>query len=83
MSPSAPRNDEPLPWMESANCASVGGAPFFPEKGDSVTAAKRVCKACPVAVECLEFAQAHAKKFGVYAGLTPKQRKRLRDKNSV
>lgn len=71
-------DDQPYPWMEAANCASVGGDPFFPEKGDSVRAAKRICADCPVAEECLQFAVARGIRFGVWGGKTAQQRARTR-----
>jgi WhiB family redox-sensing transcriptional regulator len=70
--------EEPLPWMGSANCASVGGDPFFPEKGDSAKPAKKICKPCPVAEQCLAYAMDRGITKGIWGGLTPRQRAQLR-----
>lgn len=50
------------------------------EKGraNRVRKAKRICAACPVSAECLDFAQRHLEKFGIWGGLTERERARLR-----
>jgi WhiB family redox-sensing transcriptional regulator len=70
---------EPLPWMGAANCATTGGDAFFPEKGDSAIPAKRICGACDVVAECLQFAQVARIRHGVFGGLTERQRNRIRN----
>jgi WhiB family redox-sensing transcriptional regulator len=75
--------DEESHWQDDALCAQVGPELFFPETGESAAPARSICRACPVAVECLEYAQVHAKKYGIYAGMGPKQRKRLRRKKAA
>jgi WhiB family transcriptional regulator, redox-sensing transcriptional regulator len=72
-----------LRWQHQAACQGTPDPDlFFPGKGEGDEAAKQVCAACPVTGECLEFALAtmpHASMdFGVYGGLTPTERARLR-----
>jgi len=50
---------------------------FFPEGNAPAAVAKAVCRRCPVAAECLEWALAHAEGFGVWGGLSVKQRHAL------
>lgn len=66
-------------WFQEAVCASVGGDMWFPEPGQNyfLHEAQRICRSCPVQVECLEWALAEGEKFGVYGGLTAKQREEL------
>jgi WhiB family transcriptional regulator, redox-sensing transcriptional regulator len=73
----AGRND-PLAWQEKALCAQANPEAFFPDKGGSAAAAKRVCRACPVAAECLEFALAGNERFGVWGGLSERERRRIK-----
>ena len=68
-----------MSWREQAACRTVEPDVFFPERGESVAAAKRVCAGCPVRDECLEFAEETLQKFGVWGGLSERQR-RLRRK---
>jgi WhiB family transcriptional regulator, redox-sensing transcriptional regulator len=68
----------PEAWTEAALCAQVDPELFYPEKGGAVRDAKRICAACPVAAECLEYALRCNDIFGVYGGLSPRQRRGLR-----
>jgi hypothetical protein len=70
-------------WQQDAACKDVPDPEvFFPGKGEDAEAAKQVCAGCPVIGECLEFAlatmPATERDHGVYGGLTPAERARLR-----
>lgn len=73
------------PWMASALCAQTDPESFFPEKGGSVREAKRICNGdlkrgtppCPVRAECLAYALQTRERFGIYGGLTEKERRKL------
>ncbi len=67
-----------MSWREQAACRTVEPDVFFPERGESVAAAKRVCAGCPVRDECLEFAEETLQKFGVWGGLSERQRRMRR-----
>jgi len=45
---------------------------------DQIASAKRVCGACPVTSECLEFALATNQEAGVWGGYTEEERRRMR-----
>ena len=51
---------------------------FFPERGASTREAKSVCRACPVQQECLEFALSNGEKFGIWGGMSERERRRVR-----
>ena len=51
---------------------------FFPEKGGSTREAKRVCLSCDVRGECLEYALANDERFGIWGGLSERERRRLK-----
>jgi WhiB family redox-sensing transcriptional regulator len=65
-------------WREWALCAEVDPEAFFPEKGESTRAAKDICRRCLVRVECLRSALANDERFGVWGGLSDRERRRLR-----
>ncbi|SFF95610.1 WhiB family transcriptional regulator [Blastococcus tunisiensis] len=72
----APATDEG--WRVDALCAETDPEAFFPEKGGSTREAKRVCAGCPVRAECLEFALAGDERFGIWGGLSERERRRVR-----
>jgi WhiB family redox-sensing transcriptional regulator len=65
-------------WQEQALCAQVDMDLFFPEKGGSTREAKSVCLGCDVKDECLEYAMDHGIRFGIWGGLSEKERRNLR-----
>ena len=65
-------------WQERALCAQTDPEAFFPEKGGSTRDAKRVCEACPVQSACLDYAMSKDEKFGIWGGLSERERRRLR-----
>jgi WhiB family redox-sensing transcriptional regulator len=65
-------------WRLDALCAETDPEAFFPEKGGSTREAKRVCTGCAVRAECLEFALANDERFGIWGGLSERERRRLR-----
>ena len=65
-------------WRLDALCAETDPEAFFPEKGGSTREAKRVCTGCDVRSECLEFALANDERFGIWGGLSERERRRLR-----
>lgn len=70
--------EDPLWWQDLARCAEVDPEIFFPEKGGSVRAAKRVCRSCEVRDACLGFALENDEKFGIWGGLSERERRRIR-----
>ncbi|MEP6463976.1 MAG: WhiB family transcriptional regulator [Frankiaceae bacterium] len=70
--------DAPPGWQERALCAQTDPEAFFPEKGGSTREAKRVCTGCEVKAECLEYALARDERFGIWGGLSERERRRLK-----
>lgn len=69
----------PETWTVDALCAQVDPDVFFPDNGgDGTHAAKRVCASCPVAAECLEYALRTRQEHGIWGGLPPHIRARMR-----
>jgi len=65
-------------WWFAGLCAQTDPELFFPEKGGSVREAKAVCAGCPVRAQCLEHALAHGERYGVWGGLSERERRRLK-----
>lgn len=65
-------------WQNQANCLGVDPDLFFPERGASTKEAKAVCHACVVREDCLEYALENSEKFGIWGGLSERERRRLR-----
>ncbi|WP_456927269.1 MULTISPECIES: WhiB family transcriptional regulator [unclassified Geodermatophilus] len=65
-------------WRLDALCAETDPEAFFPEKGGSTREAKRVCAGCDVRTECLEYALANDERFGIWGGLSERERRRVR-----
>lgn len=71
-----------LAWQADALCAQTDPEAFFPEKGGSTRDAKRVCSECPVSEACLDYALAKDERFGIWGGLSERERRRLRKRAS-
>jgi WhiB family redox-sensing transcriptional regulator len=65
-------------WQERALCSQTDPEAFFPEKGGSTREAKRICVGCEVRDECLEYALEHDERFGIWGGLSERERRRLK-----
>jgi WhiB family transcriptional regulator, redox-sensing transcriptional regulator len=64
-------------WRDQALCAQTDPDLWFPEKGGSVQTPKATCARCPVRAECLAYALAHDVRFGVWGGLSERERRQL------
>lgn len=67
-------------WRDHAACRGVDPDLFFPGRGEATAPAKAVCATCPVRAECLNYAMANGEKFGIWGGLSERERRRLRSK---
>ncbi|MCX4820620.1 WhiB family transcriptional regulator [Streptomyces sp. NBC_01142] len=70
--------DKELSWQETALCAQAGPEFFFPAPGTSTREAKQLCGACEGRVECLAYALDNDERFGVWGGLSEKERHLLK-----
>ncbi len=69
---------EPMEWQERALCAQTDPEAFFPEKGGSTREAKRICSGCEVRPQCLEYALANDERFGIWGGMSERERRKQR-----
>ena len=65
-------------WQNFANWLGVDPDLFFPEGGASTKEAMAVCRAWVVREDCLEYALENSEKFGIWGGLSERERRRLR-----
>jgi WhiB family redox-sensing transcriptional regulator len=81
LSPDLPETERG--WQERANCLGVDPDLFFPERGASTKEAKSVCNGCEVRMECLEYALRHGEKFGIWGGMSERERRRIRRQRAL
>lgn len=65
-------------WMVGAPCAETDPEAYFPEKGGTTRDAKRVCGGCDIRSRCLQYALDRDERFGVWGGLSERERRRLK-----
>ncbi|WP_168916285.1 WhiB family transcriptional regulator [Microcella flavibacter] len=70
--------EDALAWQADALCAQTDPEAFFPEKGGSTRDAKTICTTCEVRGECLEYALQNDERFGIWGGLSERERRKLR-----
>jgi WhiB family redox-sensing transcriptional regulator len=67
-------------WKDQANCRGIDPELFFPARGEPTVEQRRVCAGCVVREECLQYALDNAEKFGIWGGMSERQRRSLRRK---
>lgn len=83
--PATPRDTEdtePLAWQRDALCSQTDPEAFFPEKGGSTRDVKRICADCDVRDKCLDYALGNDEQFGIWGGLSERERRKLKRSNA-
>lgn len=62
----------------AALCAETDPEIFYPEKGGSTREAKKICSRCDIQAQCLEYAIHNDERFGIWGGLSERERRVLR-----
>lgn len=70
-------------WRELALCKDRNTNDFYPEMGvkgaaKQVREMKVFCRQCSVILECLDYAIDNDEQYGIWGGMTPKERTRIR-----
>lgn len=65
-------------WVADAACNGLDPDLFFPEKGETSKPAKEVCAGCPVKADCLDMAVELNLSFGIFGGLSARERRVVR-----
>ena len=79
----AVEDENPLAWQTDSLCAQTDPEAFFPEKGGSTRDAKKICMSCEVRNQCLEYALQNDERFGIWGGLSERERRKLRKRDSA
>lgn len=77
-------------WQELAACKGMDAALFYPQVSDTdmgigtesqrkYREGQEVCCSCPVQVQCLQYALDRDEKWGLWGGLTPRDRRRVKE----
>ncbi len=69
-------------WQKHANCRGADQDLFFPKRGASTRKARAMCAACEVKAECFEFALTQGERFGIWGGLSERERRKIRGQRS-
>lgn len=72
-----------LSWQDYANCRGADADLFFPDRGASTRKAKAICQECEVRLECLDYAVRMGEKFGIWGGMSERERRRIRRQRTV
>ena len=84
-----PQISEGNEWMKQGKCRGMDTSLFFNNDGDTsgevrqkIVAARKVCYACPVEKECLNYALVSFER-GFWGGTTENERNRIRTKQAA
>lgn len=73
-----PLKDPNMRWMSKANCQGVPVSVFFPKSGTRPHDGLLLCQTCVVKDECLNYALVNNIHWGLWGGMT--ERERFREK---
>lgn len=65
-------------WMDQAACIGLDPDLFFPQTSRGILSgqeAREVCARCEVRTDCLEHALANNEQFGIWGGMSERQRR--------
>lgn len=66
-------------WQDQGACVGEDPGLFYPApwEAQKLAAARSICERCPVTEECLAYALDNHEDYGVWAGTTQRDRKRI------
>ncbi|WP_020580166.1 WhiB family transcriptional regulator [Actinopolymorpha alba] len=75
-------------WLRRAACAGLTPDLFYPdERGPDPdgrrSPAKAICRRCPVRRDCLSDALNRDDEYGIWGGLTPRERRNLKKSKEI
>jgi len=73
--PFLPQSD--TSFFKDALCPQTDPEAFFPDKGSPGKEAKEICYRCEVATRCLQWAIENEMEYGIWGGLSARERKNL------
>lgn len=84
----APASEKAHNWQDDAACLPYDPELFFPigegkPDRDQINKARKICRDCPVIMECLQEALLQTAQYGIYAGLTASERRQFKQKGTL
>lgn len=76
-------SSEPEPWMSEGLCAQTDPELFFPDRGGSSREAKKICYGYEVRLECLQHALDKRERYGIWGGLSERERAKLKRRQAA
>jgi WhiB family redox-sensing transcriptional regulator len=68
-------------WQEQAACRGMNSSAFYSPQGERghkrrerEDAARRICHGCAVVEQCAAMAMRHRERYGVWGGMSPRER---------
>jgi WhiB family redox-sensing transcriptional regulator len=61
-------------WQQEGLCRGVEPEVFFPVAEEDAWRAKEICGMCDVREQCLAYSLQHRERYGVWGGVTEKER---------
>jgi WhiB family transcriptional regulator, redox-sensing transcriptional regulator len=73
------------PWWQRGLCRDYDPDLWFPsaERANAYSFPRKVCRTCPVKRQCLEEALRADHRYGMFGGLTPGERDKLRQQRAA
>ena len=68
---------EERPWAAFGSCRGADPDPFFPGAEGEPDEGLKICRGCPVRQECLDWALETRIYYGIWGGMTERERRRL------
>ncbi len=65
-------------WFDRAKCKGVSNSVFYPQRGVPSASALAMCRSCDVRVDCLEYALTNDEEFGIWGGLSERERRKVK-----
>lgn len=65
-------------WQQQAECRDNPDLQFPGKDEYAIEAAKKVCRRCPVQMQCLQWALEKGEEFGVWGATSERERRRMR-----
>lgn len=64
-------------WHDKAKCRGWDPDIFYPDRGVPSASAKAICNECLVQEDCLEFALTKDEHFGIWGGMSERERRKI------
>lgn len=84
----APASETSSAWQDEAACLPCDPELFFPigesaADQEQIRKARKICRGCPVIMECLNEALRQSTQDGIFGGLTATERRQLKRRGNL